>query len=168
MQGHFSGCHLWVAVTPWSRAIVPCTLWGQKKMEETLANIPSSVSIPPWSCRDTLPSPHLPFWPRPHFLELPAAGWAAPRCPIPMESPPFPSPAMQHITSHPPVDGIGAVVVEKLRAGRLWEGGVERGRVEKGPLQTDPSSTAPPMSPKGMAPAQPKAGPDPCTWQWGN
>lgn len=83
-------------------------------------------------------------------------GWAAPRCPIPMGSPPFPSPALQHVTSHPPVDGVGAVIVEKLRTGRLWEGGVERGRDEKGPLQTDPLQHSTSHVPRedGTRPAQ--------------
>lgn len=62
----------------------------------------------------------------------------------------------QHFTSHPPVDGIRAVVVEKLSTGRLQEG-YRGGEVRGGPIQT-----------LSMAPTHPKAGPTPHTWQWGN
>lgn len=44
----------------------------------------------------------------------------------PLSSPPVTSPRAP-LTSHPPVDGVGAVVVEKLCAGRLREGWRHRG-----------------------------------------
>lgn len=51
----------------------------------------------------------------------------------------------QHFTSHPPVDGIRAVVVEKLSTGRLQEG-YRGGRSKRGSHPDAQHGTHPPQS----------------------
>lgn len=66
---------------------------------------------------------------------------------VPTGSPAHAAPSPMALTSHPPVDGIRAVVVEKLGTGRLWEG-YRKGGVRGGLLLL---STTPPMPPEGKA-----------------
>lgn len=129
--------HLWLEAAPCSRRVLPCTL-GREREARHEPPCPLCCHHPPPEAAGTPPgSSHSPS--SPAFQSCLRGGGSPTASPPGCLQGPVPS-----LTSHPPVDGIGAVVVEKLRAGRLregWREGGVRGRL----LRT--LRVAPPASP---------------------